>query len=100
MSQNVQYVDQANGRSSVRVVPEGAPQSSWGSGIIVGPPDLSELGLPEEVTTRLHNELFNRSIIRSSDARPRRAEVHAALMAAFRVDSERIIQLYEEHGNA
>ena len=93
-------VDDTLGRHTARVVPDDSNEKTWNAGIVVGPPDLSDLGLPEEVTIRLHNELFNRGIIRRSDARPKRAEIHAALMAALRVDAERIITLYEEQGNA
>lgn len=85
--------------TSVRV-PDGTPEKLWASGIVVGPPDLTQLGLPEEVTTRLHRELYVRGIITRRDARAKRSEVHAALQAALRVDAERIIQLYEETGNA
>lgn len=93
-------VDDVLGRKTVRVVPEGAPTPTWSAGVAVGPPDLRSLDLPEEVATRLHNELFNRGIIRRGDARTHRSEVHAALMAALRVDAEAIISLYEETGNA
>ena len=89
-----------DGRKTKVLVPEGAPETTWKQGIVIGPPDLSSLGLKEEITTRLHNELFNRGIIRRGDARAQRAEVHAALMSALRVDAETIIALYEEQGNA
>lgn len=95
---NVAFIDR-QGRKTVRTVPDAAPEATWAGGVIIGPPDLSELELSQEVTTRLHNELYNRGIIRRGDARARRPEVHAALMAALRVDSERIIQLFEETGN-
>jgi hypothetical protein len=88
------------GRKSLVHVPDGAPEKNWGQGILLGPPEMSSLGLSEEVTTRLHNELFNRGIVRRGDARARRPEIHAALMAALRVDAEKIITLYEENGNA
>lgn len=88
------------GRKTAMHVPDGAPVETWGQGIAIGPPDLSSLGLKEDVTTQLHNELFNRGVIRRGDARTRRTEVHAALMAALRVDAESIITLYEENGNA
>lgn len=96
---NVSYLDSGTGLKTVRTVPDDAPELMWGAGVLIGPPSFDELGLPEEVTKRIHNELFNRGIIRRGDARRNRAEVHAALMAAFRVDAERIIQLYEETGN-
>lgn len=87
-----------DGRISVVLVPEASPEKTWGAGILVGPPDLSELGLGEEVTVRLHNELFIRGIVRRDDARSNRAQIVAALMATLKVDAERIIQIYEEQG--
>lgn len=97
---SVTWTNKGEERRFVMLVPEGAPQNTWGAGIVVGPPDLTDLGLSEEVTTRLHNELFARGIIRRDDARFHRAEVHAALQSALRIDAERIVQLYEEQANA
>jgi hypothetical protein len=94
----VTHVDELERRSVIQV-PEGTPETRWGQGILVGPPDLSALGLPEEVTTRLHNELFHRGIVRRGDAKLRRPEVQAALSAALRIDVEHIITLYEENAN-
>lgn len=93
-------VDDPSGRKTVHVVPDGAPSTTWTAGVVLGPPDLTTLGLSEEVTTKLHNELFNRGIIRRNDARMARPEVHAALMSALRIDADRIISLYEEQSNA
>lgn len=95
----VTHVDDLE-RKTIVQVPEGTPENRYAQGIVVGPPDLSTLGLSEEVTTRLHNELFHRGIVRRGDARMRRPEVHAALVAALRVDVEHIVNLYEENANA
>lgn len=95
----VPYEDE-QGRNTAMQVPDGLPRDLWHQGIPIGPPDLSSLGLKEETTTRLHNELFNRGIIRKSDARLHRTEVHAALMSALAVDAERIIAIYERDANA
>lgn len=93
-------VDDPSGRKTVHIVPDGAPMTTWNAGVVLGPPDLTSLNLTEELTTRLHNELFNRGIIRRSDARRQRPEVHAALMSALRIDADRIVALYEEQSNA
>lgn len=100
MTQTVTWVEATTNRQYRMLVPDGAPPATWGAGIQVGPPDLSALGLSKEVTDRLHMELFARGIIRKDDARYHRAEVHAALMAALQVDAGRIIEIYEETGNA
>lgn len=89
-----------DGRHYKVLVPDHAAPDTWARGIYIGPPDLSGLGLPEEVSVRLHNELFNRGIITQSDANARRPEVHAALMYALRVDAERVINAYKENGDA
>jgi hypothetical protein len=94
----VTHVDELE-RKTVVQVPEGTPESKYGQGIIVGPPDLSGLDLPEEVTTRLHNELYHRGIIRRGDAKARRPEIQAALQSALRVDVELIVTIYESEGN-
>lgn len=88
-----------SGMKTLRIVPDDAPRETWSAGVVVGPPSLQSLGLPEEVLVRLHSELFSRGIIRRGDARTRRADVHAALMAALRVDAESIITIYEMEGN-
>lgn len=96
----VAYTDSGTGLKTARVVPDDAAPLMWGAGVLIGPPDLGGLNLPEEVTKRLHNELFHRGVIRRNDARNRRGDVHAALMAALKVDAEAIIALYEENANA
>lgn len=95
----VTHVDR-RGRKTLVEVPDRATENTWGQGIVIGPPDLSSLGLGEDLTTRLHNELYHRGIIRRTDARRNRAEVHAALMSALRVDADYVINLFEEHANA
>ena len=90
------YVD-PKGRHYKVLVPDGAPIDTWSRGIVIGPPDTDSLGLSEEVSTRLHNELFNRGIITAADANTRRLDVQSALQYAMRVDAQSIINLYEEN---
>lgn len=78
------------------VVPEGALEENWQYGVIVGPPDLSKLGLPYELEVRLHNELFNRGLITIPDVRRNMQSLQGALQAALRVDVQTIVQAYEE----
>lgn len=85
------HVDDS-GRSWVVLVPSG--ETNTGLGIVQGPPDVSELGLPKEVAIRLHNELFIRGLITSKDIRGRALEVAAAVMAAYRVDVVALLNLY------
>lgn len=78
------------------VVPDGAPENTWKYGIVVGPPDLSELGLPYDIEVRLHNELHNRGLIKLADASRGPQNLQGAIMAALRVDVQRLLQIYEE----
>lgn len=74
-------------------IPSGA-QDQAAMGIPVGPPDLSTLGLPEEVSVRLHNQLFHRGLFTRADLRGRGQEVFAAVQAAFKVDASAVTALY------
>lgn len=83
-----------DGRKYKVQVPENAAPETWKYGIAIGPPDMSGLGLPPAVTTRLHNELFNRGLITKNDVRKRTSDVQGALQAALNVDVSLITQLY------
>ena len=76
------------------IVPDDASENMWQYGVLVGPPDLGMLNLPEEIEVRLNNELFNRGLITKQDLRKRGAEVIAALQAALKIDAQRIVELY------
>lgn len=82
-----------DGKKYVVQVPD--EETDYTSGFVIGPPDLNELGLPEAVERRLHNELFVRGLIRKSDILKRRHEIAAALQAAYAVDAEVITNLYK-----
>lgn len=89
------YVD-AEGRRWAVDLPAGAPDSDAPLGLHVGPQPLTELGLPLETEVRLHNQLFSRGILTVNDAKRKRADLFAALQAAYAVDGERLIQLYAD----
>lgn len=76
-------------------IPDDAPESHASMGIPIGPPDLSDLGLPIATEVRLNNELFNRGLLIRKDVKSRPIEVFAALQSAFRVDAAAITNLYE-----
>lgn len=86
----------SKGRKSLVALPDNAPDSHARYGQVIGPPDLNSLGLPSDITTRLHNELFNRGLYSYADARKRKADVVAALQAVFAVDATKIVTLYQE----
>lgn len=87
-------VIERNSRKYKVQVPDDSPEYTWQYGIVIGPPDLSGLGLPPAVTTRLHNELFNRGLITKNDVRKKANEVQGALQAALNVDVSSITELY------
>lgn len=76
------------------LLPEDAEDTQASMGVPVGPPNLSELGLPLEMEVRLNNELAARGIFTSEDARKRRSEIVAAIQAAIKVDAGRIVDIY------
>ncbi len=98
--------DRAGGPALVRVTYEDAEGRRWmvevpfgqegeaEMGIPVGPPDLSSLGLPEEMEIRLHNQLFHRGLLARRDLRGRGQEVFAAYQAALGVSTAAIMSLY------
>jgi len=88
--------EDGEGRRWAVLLPESAPESDAAQGIPVGPPSLEVLGLPLEVEVRLHNQLFDRHLLRSSDVKRRPADVMGALMATLKVDKQRIIAVYTD----
>lgn len=82
------------GRYWAVLLPEGVPDSDANMGLPLGPPDISELDLPEEAAVRLHNELFARRIFTYSEATKRRQDIFSALQAAFKLDTSRVVDVY------
>lgn len=91
-----QYKDDI-GRYRKVIIPDNAPESHAQYGITIGPPDLDKLGLSENLTTRLHNELFNRGILTYRDVRSRRGELFSALQAVLGVEVNLIVEIYQEN---
>lgn len=63
-------------------------------GLVIGPPDLSSLHLPEDVEIALNNELFARGLITQRDTIKGRQEIFAALQAAFAISVDKIMRCY------
>lgn len=94
----VTYTDE-RGRQWLVQIPDRAPDSDASMGIVVGPPSLESLELPEEFEIRLHNALYARNLFREGDVRRRRPEVVGALMVAFRLTAGRIVELYSSQAS-
>lgn len=82
------------GRYTAVLLPDGVPDSDAFMGIPLGPPNLDSLGLPVDIQTRLHNELFVRGIYSLRDSIIARKEILGALLSALRVDTEKIAEAY------
>lgn len=80
------------GRKYMVSVPD--DEEDYTRGLIIGPPDLSTLDLPEEVEIRLNNELFVRGLISRKDVFKRRNEVFAAWQSALSVNVDQILRMY------
>lgn len=85
-----------DGRKFKVQIPDDAPDSHARLGIVIGPPDLSELDLPLAVEVRLNNQLFNRGLFRKGDIRRRREELAAALAATLRLDIQTLEGVYSD----
>lgn len=92
----VDYTDKV-GRNYKSVLPVEAPLSHAGRGILVGPPDLTPLGLPEAMKVRLHNELVARGLVDYSTVRSHMTDVVSAIMHTFGVDAQTIVALYYQN---
>ncbi len=83
------------GRVFSVLLPPGVPASEARSGVLLGPQlDLSELGLPREIVTRLHNALQSRGVFTYEDARRSPNLVQSAVLAAIKLDARRVIESY------
>lgn len=90
---DVEQVDSVGRKSKVRI-PDDAPDSHAQFGVLIGPPDLSGLELPQELEVKLNNELYNRNLLTLRDVKARPQEVQYALQATLKVDVTRILNLY------
>ena len=87
------YTDE-RGRTWTTQLTDGMPDSDASMGLPVGPPSIDPLGLPEDTATLLHNQLCARGIFTYEQAKARRQEIFAALQSAFRIDTDRVVELY------
>lgn len=88
----VSYRD-SEGRNWKVLLPENVSEAEASRGIPVGPPSLAPLKLPLDVEVRLHNELYARQLFIQEDYQNRRQHVMGALMAALRLDVQRLVDL-------
>jgi len=93
----VEYMDDRGRKFAVKV-DNAEAEEMYKYGIPVGPPDIVDgLGLPEEIATRLHNELFQRKLWTEKDVSRNPKAVFAALQAALRVNQQKIMTAYHDY---
>lgn len=93
------YVD-SFGRKWATQIPDHAPESEAEFGIPLGPPPLDGLNLPEEIQTRLHNQLFERGLFNNVNVSRRRTDLQAAIQYAVQLHQQRLVDLYSAPVNA
>lgn len=86
------------GRIWTMLVPE--HETNAALGISLGPPDTTELGLPEDIAVRLHNQLNQRRVFTFADGKHRINEIEAALKAALRVDVMKVLNALQVQGGS
>lgn len=90
-----QVEHEVDGKKYKIILPTGSEDPDLG--IPVGPPNFTEeLELPEPFATRLHNQMFDRGFFTLKDIQKRSREVQAALQAALRIDTARILDAYDK----
>lgn len=89
----------SDGRKFNSVIPANAPDSAAPKGVKYGPPPLTELGLPKDVSVRLHNELFAQGLFSFDDVRYRIGDITSAIQQALRLDAQTVQTAYyrKEH---
>lgn len=89
----LRYTDD-DGRVWVTTVPDDAPDSHAQIGIPYGPPDLAGMGLPDDVSIRLHNALVDHDVLTFADFKKKRGAVLVAIRTALQIDIQALEALY------
>lgn len=77
------------GRKEVRLVPPATHPTNYDKGVLVGPPDLSDLDLAEETVTQLNNALVDKGYINLKDLDGNRAELVRMIKDTLDVSDEK-----------
>ena len=94
----VTYEDE-KGRLWLTLLPEDALDSDASLGLAVGPPSLEDLGLPEDVEVRLHNQLYHRRIFSMKEAMTRKLDIQGAIQAVLKLDIFKVCEIYRNAEN-
>lgn len=90
----------AQGRKFLVALPDNAPDSHAQYGVVIGPPDLSELKLPMQMEVRLNNALFARKLFTRIDVRRRKQELLAVWQSVLQADVQTLASVYEPQAAA
>lgn len=91
---SIEYKDEL-GRKFLVGVPDDAPDEHARYGLIIGPPDLSDLKLPLDMEVRLNNALYARKLLTRADVRRRKQELLAVWQSVLQVDAGLLAAVYE-----
>lgn len=95
MSRIVTWVDEY-GRQQASLLPDHAPDSDAPKGVNMLAVDVDELGIPEPLATKLHNQLVLRELWdwRAVSRKGGREALHGAFLAMLKGVMVELIQLY------
>jgi hypothetical protein len=100
VSKIVKWEDE-QGRQQASLLPDHAPDSDAPMGVPMLSVDVDELGLPEPVSTNIHNALVGRALWDLKAVQKGGKDVlFGALMAALKVTVVELMQLYRRSENA
>lgn len=86
------------GRKFASMLENHEPDEDAPQGILVGPPEIvDDLGLPDDLATRLHNQLFVRKLWTLKDVQKRPQELLAAWQAALSFDVQTLMGKYADY---
>ena len=93
----ITHTDEKGRKYRVRI-PDDAGDDQSHLGIRLGPPDnIDELGLPEEISTRLHNRLFDMGLMTLKDVQRNPTFLFGALQSALQTDVQQLQELYHKY---
>ena len=85
MAKYIEYIDD-EGRKLLVALDDDAPDSEAYMGVVIGPPDLTELNLPLHIEIKLNNELFDRGLLTAKDVKGKHQNLFSVIQATYKAD--------------
>jgi hypothetical protein len=79
----VLYNGAKNGWLEIREVPNGTLPKDYSKGVLIGPPDLSEMELEDKQAKELNNSLVNAGLVEYQDLRGNRIKLIEIIRQVF-----------------